>query len=96
MSEKIEFEAEVERGPYLGMTQINAPELVVPTGRYRVTLERIEELKPCPFCGGEARIRRPGTKAWSVSCVECMAESIFALDKNLAIAAWNRRADGEV
>jgi Lar family restriction alleviation protein len=32
-----------------------------------------EELKPCPFCGGEAEIERYGTPRYSTiySCTEC-------------------------
>jgi Lar family restriction alleviation protein len=54
------------------------------------------ELKPCPFCGGEARLRpeRLGIeKEWRVECEcwnSCGAATSF-LGKTEAIAAWNRR-----
>jgi hypothetical protein len=35
--------------------------------------EMIEELKPCPFCGGDAEIERPGTSKQSmiIACLDC-------------------------
>lgn len=61
------------------------------------------ELKPCPFCGGRAVLRR-GNKnkhGYFVLCTECNARSGFECDKytsrqdnaQLAIEAWNRRKD---
>ena len=68
-----------------------------------------DELKPCPFCGGEAEIV-VGMHHFSdakVCCTECYAESgLFdesggygrgeALEKKnrlAAASAWNKRAD---
>lgn len=59
------------------------------------------ELKPCPFCGGEAKVdcapRSYGTVVVYAFCKECGAQSeefcarydICAKDE--AINAWNRR-----
>jgi Lar family restriction alleviation protein len=53
------------------------------------------ELKPCPFCGGEARedetILKHGT-TYSVYCDDCGAE-ITRFNIKEAIEAWNRRAE---
>lgn len=52
----------------------------------------MEELKPCPFCGGEAKIG-----AASVYCDNCPA-IIWAQpydNIDFAIEAWNRRAAPE-
>ena len=53
------------------------------------------ELKPCPFCGGEAeKIQSPqkSTTVYNyIKCRECgsMSHSFFAIGE--AINAWNRR-----
>ena len=52
------------------------------------------ELKPCPFCGGEAELQPEGLTAcgYWVKCSECGIEQSetceFAED---AIEVWNRR-----
>lgn len=58
-------------------------------------LEYKEELKPCPFCGGEATTYK--AEGWHyVSCVndDCIASvsmQSFSSEEE-AIDAWNRRA----
>ena len=48
-----------------------------------------ETLKPCPFCGGEARMHDNGMEVVCVSCESC---GPFCDTKAEAIAAWNARA----
>lgn len=50
----------------------------------------IEEIKRCPFCGGNAVIQGI-TVVW-VKCLECGAETTGFRDEEEAIDAWNRRA----
>ena len=55
-----------------------------------------DNLKPCPFCGGEAEPFNPfgetdGT--WTVLCGKCAASVGFEQTPAEAIAAWNARAD---
>ncbi len=65
------------------------------------------ELKPCPFCGGEAYFRNPQKEkggamcSVSVECKECgaMPYAILVYEflsdtekKEAAAKAWNRRA----
>ena len=49
------------------------------------------ELKPCPFCGGVAKILE---HYWDVEvyCIECQASN-RGDSKAEAIEAWNRRAE---
>ena len=65
------------------------------------------EIKPCPFCGGSARLRyRPGADrrpiASRVLCDSCEAEGkefsqscSYTADKE-AIKWWNRRVDAPI
>lgn len=60
------------------------------------------ELKPCPFCGGEARIMRGGAEGWYGCCPRCF--TINGLEDSYhfngihkyfddAVKAWNTRAE---
>jgi Lar family restriction alleviation protein len=57
-------------------------------------LECKVELKPCPFCGGEARIidlEDPEYKYYQIRCSKCMCKTESHLGMEEAIAVWNRR-----
>lgn len=55
----------------------------------------MSELKPCPFCGGEAGFQYGYFNSdVYVRCNECRACSEVRVSEKAAIAAWNRRADG--
>ena len=50
------------------------------------------ELKPCPFCGGEAGIMRyHHIKAAFCFCTVCKVRMPNMLTREEAIEAWNRR-----
>lgn len=54
------------------------------------------ELKPCPFCGGEANVDKQ-EEDFLVECEPCQVSRLGWTDSRPeAIAAWNRRADGWV
>lgn len=53
----------------------------------------MDELKPCPFCGGEAKVQR-FPHNYAVYCTECYASTIqFKPTDKEAVEAWNRRTD---
>lgn len=52
-------------------------------------------LRPCPFCGGEARLAQRNELAkalWHVQCDYCDASQAGAFDKALVGRVWNTRA----
>lgn len=62
------------------------------------------ELKPCPFCGGEAALipnnffsesqKKWTTESYGVRCKHCKAQGYqFWPTEKYAIEAWNRRSD---
>lgn len=50
-----------------------------------------DELKPCPFCGGEAMLFDAVGEMWAC-CKTCLASSRMHSDPIKAAAAWNSRA----
>lgn len=58
------------------------------------------ELKPCPFCGGEADCNnsgfmKAGKHMWAVECLKCGMVTTFADTEKEAIEAWNKRTEPE-
>lgn len=56
----------------------------------------IEELKPCPFCGGNASVNEgefEGSKVFSVSCEKCGATTGGADNVQIVIDVWNKRTE---
>ncbi len=56
----------------------------------------MNELKPCPFCGGEASLSMgqmgvTRAQAYYIECDNCAASSEMFFDGNRAIKAWNNR-----
>ena len=66
----------------------------------------MDELKPCPFCGGKAKLYATITRTYPNHCKHyCYCEKCYATGESFsdlendgssvfkAIEAWNRRAD---
>lgn len=53
------------------------------------------ELKPCPFCGGEAYIVKGFSDLHMILCEDCGSTASFQHKEGRqeAIKAWNRRAE---
>ena len=50
-----------------------------------------KDLRPCPFCGLQARIRKINDKHYAVTCImNCAGTKITTKEK--AIEIWNKRA----
>ena len=62
---------------------------------------KIEKLKPCPFCGGEAYIEslndhRTGYAVHFATCLVCGCEMPrIARTKQKAAEVWNRRTEND-
>lgn len=54
----------------------------------------MDQLKPCPFCGGEAKISLFLSR-YGIACTECMGAVLSApgMTETEAIEAWNRREE---
>ena len=55
----------------------------------------MEELKPCPFCGGNAKLTQWTKTIYSISCIKCDAH-FYTYTKEEAIKAWNTRHERTV
>lgn len=57
------------------------------------------EIKPCPFCGGEAVVWRFGYRHVVIECANYNVDShrvyMQGEDEDEVIASWNRRAGDE-
>ncbi len=55
-----------------------------------------KKLKPCPFCGGEAKVVKADI-TYTVMCIQCPATigRQWYAERKEAVEAWNRRVDGD-
>lgn len=52
----------------------------------------VDALKPCPFCGGKARLMRRVAE-YLVKCTGCGTTGKSKQIAEFAVKAWNRRAE---
>jgi len=52
------------------------------------------QLKPCPFCGGKAKLIKNPSGQYSVICQQCLNSTIWQSEEN-AIYCWERRTKME-
>lgn len=57
-------------------------------------MKNSEELKLCPFCGGEANTLHV-VHHYMVTCTECFASIGLLDDENKAKELWNRRVNND-
>ena len=56
----------------------------------------MDELKPCPFCGGKSEIfRGVNENQHTIRCTQCAMKMPTMLNEKDAVAAWNRRPEPE-
>lgn len=53
------------------------------------------EIKNCPFCSGEARIKRCGSGYFKVVCDQCKTGTAHCASIESAVKKWNRRSNVE-
>ena len=53
----------------------------------------MEELKKCPFCGGEAEIVTESNHASFIRCKRRCCRTYVFISPKVAIEAWNRREE---
>lgn len=56
------------------------------------------ELKPCPFCGGNAKLARDvtcGYETFWAFCTDCHAQANYGHSEAEAARTWNVRADDQ-
>lgn len=57
----------------------------------------MDDLKPCPFCGGEdCEIRHETDNSFYVFCKDCGVMCEYAMSEYDCKVAWNRRANGDI
>ena len=54
--------------------------------------DKMIELKPCPFCGGKASLRR-ALYGFFIICDCCLCETLLCATDDEVIEVWNKRVE---
>jgi hypothetical protein len=54
-------------------------------------VNKMSELKRCPFCGGEAELACRDFGSWFVRCKKCFCKTPIFLTERFATISWNTR-----
>ena len=54
-----------------------------------------DELKPCPFCGGEAKLKEAEYLGVFIVCSKCGTKTSYRLSRSLVVKMWNNRVEPE-
>jgi hypothetical protein len=52
----------------------------------------MSDLKPCPFCDGQAKIKRCGSGYFRVVCDQCKIGTSHCATIESAVEKWNKRS----
>lgn len=53
--------------------------------------DKCEKIKPCPFCGGKAKLNQAYDGHYCVTCELCGVRTLYSDKKHIPIMFWNRR-----
>lgn len=51
------------------------------------------KLKPCPFCGGKAKLHQAFDYTYCVQCDKCWVTTLHKHKAEEVVRAWNRRTE---
>lgn len=83
--------------------QIEALKMAIKALKAQDVPDKKNELKPCPFCGGEAKLTivpwcfKSGSSSsgWFVKCLNCDVSQPAYMSDHDAVEAWNRRVNDD-
>ena len=53
------------------------------------------KLKPCPFCGNEASVKKDDQGMWYAECAGCFTTTLYAMKRSDIVEIWNKRVSDD-